>query len=106
AVSVVIAATVVGLGVAVGLMFVVGRAVEVGLRALAPRVPIIASPWAPLVAGGVLVAAALALWAYAEWEIARVLGLRGPLVIAVAAVLAIPTSGPGCRLVDRARTLR
>src|SRR5690606_33339748 len=100
AVSAVIAATLVALGVAVGLTFVVGRAVEVGLRALAPRVPIIASPWAPLVAFGVLASGVLALWAYWEWEIVRVLGLRGPLVVSVAAVLASPASVPARRLVD------
>ncbi len=106
AVLAVIAATLVALGIAVGLTFVVGRVVELGLRALAPRVPAIASPWAPLVALGVLVAGGAAVWAYREWEVARVLKLRGPLVLAVAAVLAIPASGPAGRLVDLVNVFR
>lgn len=101
AVTTVIAATLVALGVAVVMMFVIGRAVEVGLRALASRAPVIASPWGPPAALGVLLAALAALWAIREWEIARVLPLRGPLVLCVAAVLAIPAYGPASRAVLR-----
>jgi choline-sulfatase len=106
AVLTVIAATLVALGVAIGLMFVLGRLVEHGLRAVAPRVPVIASPLAPLVALGALVALSLAVWAYREWEVARVLPLRGPFVVVIAALLAIPAAGLSSRLVDRAGALR
>ncbi len=102
----VIATTLALVGVAVVLMFVVGRIVELGLRAIAPRVPIIASPWAPLVAIGVVVAAALAVWAYREWAVARLLPLRGPLVAAVALLLAIPSTGPARRTVELVNIFR
>jgi arylsulfatase A-like enzyme len=106
AVLAVIAATLVALGIAVGLMFVIGRIVEHGLRAVAPRVPVIASPLAPLVALGALVAFGLAWWAYREWEVARVLPLRGPFVVVIAALFAIPATGLASRLVDRIGALR
>ncbi|HEY5924945.1 MAG TPA: sulfatase-like hydrolase/transferase [Kofleriaceae bacterium] len=103
---VVIAATVVAVGMAVVLMFVVARVVELGLRALARRVPIIASPWAPLVALVALVALAAAEWVHRLWEYARVLPLRGPLVLAVAVLLAIPATGPARLTVERMNALR
>ncbi len=106
AVLAVIASTLVALAVVVVLMFVVGRFVELGLRAITRRVPILASPSAPLVAFGVMVAAAAAVWAHREWETARVLPLHGPLVVVAAAVLAIPALGPARRLVDRIQQLR
>ena len=94
AVIAVIAATLIALAIAFVLMFVVGRFVELGLRGLAPRLPAIASPWAPLVAIGGLVAVALAVWAYRERATVRLLPLRGPLVACVALLLAIPAHGP------------
>jgi arylsulfatase A-like enzyme len=106
AVLAVIAATLVAIGIAIVVMFVVARIVELGLRAIAPRVPIIASPWAPIAAIAFLVAAALAVWAYREWEVARVLPLRGPLVVATAALLAIPALGPARRIVELVERLR
>jgi arylsulfatase A-like enzyme len=97
AVLAVIAATLVTIGIAIVLMFVVARIVELGLRAIVPRVPVIASPWAPVVAIGVLAGLALAAWTYREWELARILPLRGPLVLLIAALLAIPATAPARR---------
>ena len=101
AVLAVIAATLVALAIAFVLMFVVGRVVELGLQWLAPRVPIIASPWAPLVVLGALLALALAVWAWRERATVRVLPLRGPLVACVAALLAIPAQEPAREVVAR-----
>jgi arylsulfatase A-like enzyme len=103
---VVVVATAVALGIALVLLFVVARFIEMGLRRLAPRVPIIASPWAPLVAAGVLVALAAAEWVIRLWEYARVLPLRGPYVVALAAVLAIGAARPARVTVLRVAALR
>ncbi|HEU4614039.1 MAG TPA: MopE-related protein, partial [Kofleriaceae bacterium] len=102
----VIAATLAALLASVLLVFVLGRVVELGLRAIAPRIPVLASFWAPFVALGVLVAVAAAVWAYREWEVARVLRLRGAVVIAAAALLAIPALGPALRTVELVATRR
>jgi choline-sulfatase len=106
AVLAVIAATLVSIGVAIIFMFVIARIVELGLRALAPRVPMLSSPWAPLVAIGLFVGLGLALWAYREWEVARVLPLRAPLVVVTAALLAIPATGPARRIVELVNLFR
>ncbi|HEY5950572.1 MAG TPA: sulfatase-like hydrolase/transferase, partial [Kofleriaceae bacterium] len=67
---------------------------------------VIASPWAPLVAIGLIVGAAAAVWAYREWEIARILPLRAPLVVAAVALLALPATGPALRGVELVAMLR
>ncbi|MDB4953166.1 MAG: sulfatase [Myxococcales bacterium] len=82
------------LGVAVVLAFIIGRGVELALRPVAARVRFIASPWAPFVTAGLLVALGLAAWAHHDWATARILPLRGPVVAVVAAILAIPCVGP------------
>jgi len=106
AVLVVIAATLVGLAIAAVLTFVVGRALELVLAPVAARVRVLASPWAPLVAAAALIAAALAAWAWWQWSTARLLPLRGPLVVAIAALLAIPASGPARRTLEFVATKR
>lgn len=94
AVLTVVVVTVVALVAAIVLMFVFGWYLEKAFRALAPRLPIVAEPVAPLVTGGVLIALALAWVAHAQWETARVLPLRGPFVVACALLLAIATYRP------------
>lgn len=89
-------ATLVAVGAAIAVAFVLGRALE-ALLARAARVPSVgralSSPYAPLVAAGGLAAIALAAWAHRSWETARVLPLRGPLVIAAGLALAVPATG-------------
>ncbi len=82
---------------AIVVAFALGRIVEVGLRALAPRVPRIASPWAPIIAAGVLVAGAAAVWAIHAWDTAKLLPLRGPVVAVLGLVLAVGAAGPARR---------
>jgi arylsulfatase A-like enzyme len=95
----VIAATLGALGFVAVATFPIARLIEVPLRALAPRLRWLASPFAPLVAAGVLAGLICADWAHGNWEIARALPLRGPLVTVVAALLAIPAAGPAARAV-------
>ena len=87
--------------VAVPLAFVLGRGIEVGLRRLAPRVPIIAHPLAPLVAGGMLVGLGIAAWLVRSWETARLLPLRGPAIALVGLALAAPAWALARRLTAR-----
>jgi arylsulfatase A-like enzyme len=94
AVLAVIALTLVALGVVAVATFPLARLLEIPLRRIAPRVPGLASPYAPLVAGAVLVALVCAQWVHGGWETARVLPLRGPLVAAVAALLALAAWRP------------
>ncbi|MBA3461666.1 MAG: sulfatase-like hydrolase/transferase [Deltaproteobacteria bacterium] len=75
--------------IAVPLGLVIARQLERGLAPLARRFGPLASPFAPLVAAGLLVGAGLAAWAVMRWETARVLPLRGPIVIVAGALLAI-----------------
>ena len=100
AVLTVIAATVGALVVAIVLMFVIGAGVELVLRRIAKQVPIIAEPVAPLVVGGVFVAAILAWVAHAQWATAKILPLRGPLVAVLGALLAIPAYRPASSACD------
>jgi choline-sulfatase len=93
-VIVAMAATLAALAAAVPVAFVIARAVEAGLARLAPRLPAVASVWAPFVALGALTAAALIAWAVREWETARQLPLRGPVVLALGLVLALAALRP------------
>lgn len=93
-VAVAMAATVAALAIALPLAFVFGRALEAGLARLAPRVGFVSSVWAPFVALGALLAAAAAVWAARSWETARQLPLRGPVVLAVGAVLGLASLAP------------
>jgi arylsulfatase A-like enzyme len=83
-------ASVAAIALAIPIAFVLGRAIEVGLRRIADRAPVLASPFAPIVAALVLVGAGLGLWAARNWETARVLPLRAPVVAVVGLVLAAP----------------
>ncbi|NVB81200.1 MAG: sulfatase-like hydrolase/transferase [Kofleriaceae bacterium] len=100
AVLTVVASTLIALGIAVAITFVAGRIVEHAIRALVGKFPALASPVAPLVAAiGMLAlgAAALAWW---QWSVAKLLPLRGPLIAAIGALLAIPALGPAMRAAD------
>jgi arylsulfatase A-like enzyme len=100
AVLTVMAATIAALLVAIVLMFVIGDLVERVLRPLAKNLPIIAEPVAPLVVGGVLIAAILAFVVYAQWATAKILPLRGPVVVVLGALLAIPAYRPAAAVND------
>jgi len=106
AVLAVIAATVVALGAAAVAAFIVARPLELAIRPLAARWRPLSSVWAPFVALAVMTALALALWAWREWETARLLHLHGPIVALVAAALAIPAAGGAQRVVDFLGILR
>jgi arylsulfatase A-like enzyme len=106
AVLAVIAATLVAIAAAVIMTFPLGRLVELALRPLARGMPVLSSPWAPLVAGGVLLVIGALGWANWKWEVARALQLRGALVAAVGCVLAIPLHAPARRGVDFANVFR
>ena len=75
---------------AIPIAFVIGRLIEDGLRAIVRRAPVLASPFAPLVVGGLMIGTALVAWAIRSWETARVLPLRAPAVGVLALGLAIP----------------
>ncbi|MGE5181256.1 MAG: sulfatase-like hydrolase/transferase [Acidobacteriota bacterium] len=94
----VIAATLVVLVLAVVATFVVARPIELALQHVAPRAPVLASFWAPIVTLGALVAAGAALWAYRERETVRLLHLRGAVVAVIGCALAIPASGAAHRM--------
>lgn len=98
-VAVAMTATVVAIAIAIPIAFVVARAIEIPLAALATRLRAVSSVWAPFVALGVLVAAGLGLWAAHDRETARLLALRGPLVLALGALLALPASASARRAV-------
>ena len=91
--------------VAIPLAFVLGRGVEAGLRRIADRVPVLASPFAPLLAAALLAAAGCGLWAYVKWETARVLPLRGPLIAVAGLALAVPAWTHAERLLAHLRRL-
>ncbi len=102
-IAVAMVVAVVSILVAIPIAFVFGRAVEAALVAAAkqPRVGRVLSwPFAPVVAGVLLVAAAALAWASRDWDTARVLPLRAPIVVAVALVLAVPAHGPAWHVVD------
>jgi arylsulfatase A-like enzyme len=94
-VAVAMTATVVALAIAAPVAFVVARILEPVLAALAGRVRSVSSPWAPPAALAALLAAAAAIWAARDWETARQLPLRPPVVLAVAVALAAVALGPG-----------
>jgi choline-sulfatase len=94
-------ATVAAIGAAVPIAFVVASLIELGLAPLAGRVRCVSSVWAPTAALGALLALAAAAWAVHDWETARQLPLRAPVVIALAAALAPVTLRPALALVAR-----
>jgi len=100
-VVVAMAAAFAALAVAVPLAFVVARLVELGLTRLARRVAFVASPWAPAAALGAMLAATAAAWAAHDWETARQLPLRAPMVLALASLLGLAALGPAHATVRR-----
>jgi arylsulfatase A-like enzyme len=89
---VVIVAMAAGLGAvaaAIPIAFILARPVEAGVARLVPRAPWLASVWAPFVAAAILVVLGAAVWAKLEWETAKLLPLRGPVVVVLALVLAL-----------------
>jgi arylsulfatase A-like enzyme len=90
------------LAVSVAISLLVARGLEHALAPLARRYPIVAAPWAPVAAALGLIAIGLAWWAHREWETARALPLRAPVIAALAGVLAIPLVGPARRILARA----
>jgi choline-sulfatase len=100
-VAVAMSAALAALAVAVPLAFVVARVVEAGLAPIASRVRVVASVWAPFAALGAMLAVAVIAWAVHDWETARQLPLRGPVVIAVGLVLALAALGPAHAAVAR-----
>ena len=108
-IAVAMAIAIIAVLVAIPLAFVVARGVEHGLRALAkqPRVArVLSCFYAPFVAAALLLALAAVVWAVRDWETARVLPLRGPVVGAVGLVLAIPALRVAWAIVDRLAALR
>ncbi|MEO6775209.1 MAG: sulfatase-like hydrolase/transferase [Kofleriaceae bacterium] len=75
--------------VAIPLAFVAARPVETGLARLVRRAPWLASVWAPFIAAAVLLALGAAVWAKLQWDTAKVLPLRGPIVAVVGLGLAL-----------------
>ncbi len=100
AVLAVIATMLAALGAVAVATFPLARLVEIPLRALAPRARWLASPFAPLVAAGVLVALVVAQWVHGGWEIARLLPLRGPAIALLALLLAVPAWRPAAGAVS------
>jgi arylsulfatase A-like enzyme len=88
-VVVAMASAVGALVIAIPLMFVVARPIERLLSKLVPRFSPLASVWAPFVAAAVLVTLGLGVWAKLEWETAKLLPLRAPLVAVLGCALAI-----------------
>jgi len=94
-------ATLAALAAALPLTFVVARGFEVALAALAARVRFVSAVWAPVAALGALFAGAAIAWAVHDWETARQLPLRGPVVVAVGLGLALASLGPAHAAVGR-----
>jgi choline-sulfatase len=91
----------VALAIAVPVAFVIGRAIEEGLRRLPHRlVRWLSCPYVVIGAGTSLVGLALAWWAVREWETARALQLRGSVIAALAAILAVPAWSHAGRAID------
>ncbi len=94
------------IAIAIPIAFLIGRAIEAALRRLVGRLPAIASPYAPIVVAVAMIGAGLAVWAVRDWETARVLSLRGPLVAVVGFLLAIPSWNHALRLVTHLHSAR
>ena len=69
--------------------FVAARPIEALLSRLTPRVSSLASVWAPFVAIALFISIGLGLWAVSQWQTAKILPLRGPLISIVGCALAI-----------------
>jgi len=91
--------------VAIPLAFVLARPVEAGIARLVPRAPWLASVWAPFITAAILFALGAAVWAKQEWQTAKVLPLRGPVVIVLALLLAVGFARVAAYAVIRAESL-
>ncbi|HEY0193679.1 MAG TPA: sulfatase-like hydrolase/transferase [Kofleriaceae bacterium] len=103
-VVVAMAATVGAIAAAIPVAFIVARLLELALVPLARRARAVSSPWAPLAALGAMLIVAAIAWAARDWETARQLPLRPPLVGAAgvaAAVLALRPAVALARVVAR-----
>ncbi|MBA3455693.1 MAG: sulfatase-like hydrolase/transferase [Deltaproteobacteria bacterium] len=98
--------TLVAIAIAIPVAFVIGRAIEAGLRRVAAKLPVLASPYAPILVAFVMIGGVLAMWAVRDWETARVLPLRGPLVAIVGLVLAFPAWRHAQRAMTRLQAVR
>ena len=105
-VVVAMAVTLVAIGLSAIAAFVLGRLLEIPLGALALRARPLSSVWAPFVAAGALLVIGAIMWALHDWDTARVLPLRTPIMLALGCVLAIPASGLARRTLERAARLR
>ena len=92
--------------IAIPIAFVIARGIELALRRLVARLPVLASPRAPAVAAAVIVAIGLVGWAWSQWETARQLQLRGAIVAVVWALLAWPAIGVACSFEARLDAIR
>jgi choline-sulfatase len=104
-VIVVMASTLGALLVAIPLAFVAARPIEAGLSKLVPKVPLLASVWAPFVAAAVLVGLGVTVWAKLQWETAKILPLRGPVVAVLGGALAIVAWRPAGYAMSKIRAL-
>ncbi|MGE0548981.1 MAG: sulfatase [Kofleriaceae bacterium] len=87
--------------------FVLGRTVEAGLQRLPARwVRWLSCPYVAIGAIAAVTAAVLAVWALRQWETTRVLPLRGPLVMVIGFVVAVPLASHASRLIDRLAAIR
>lgn len=95
--------TLAAVAIAIPIGFVLGRIAERALHRISdhPRLRVLSSPWAPFVAAGAMVGGGLAVWTIRQWETARLLPLRGPIVVACGVVLAGAAWRPATVLVLR-----
>jgi len=96
----------VAIAIAIPIAFLIGRGLEAGLRRVAGKLPVLASPYAPIALALAMIGGGLAVWAVRDWETARMLPLRGPLVAMVGLLLAIPAWHHAVRTVGRLRAAR
>ena len=92
--------------IAIPIAFVIARAIELALRRAVTGVPALAAPSAPAIAAVAIIAIGLGGWAWTQWETARQLQLRGPLIALVGAALAWPALDVGRSLQARLEALR
>ena len=105
---VVIVAMASGLGaivIAVPLAFIAARPLEALLSRATVKVPALASIDAPIVAAVALVALGVAIWAGLQWDTAKLLPLRGPIIAILGAALAVVAWRPAAYAVAKIRAL-
>ncbi|HEY3805340.1 MAG TPA: sulfatase-like hydrolase/transferase [Kofleriaceae bacterium] len=75
---------------AIPIAFAIARPIELVLARAVGKVPQLASKLAPVIAAAAMLVVALAGWAWSQWETARQLQLRGPVVALIGVALAWP----------------